>query len=95
MNHMMKCNYCEKTFRAFRRDARFCSDSCRVSYSRLPSTLKVKAGNAWGYMADILELAKKYPDRADVAAEQLAWLQERLTILQQLVDQVRDLPENK
>lgn len=79
------CLYCDKPFHAMRRDAKFCSDSCRVSYSRLPSTFSTKAGNSWAGMADILELAKKHPEKTDIALQQLDWLAERLTLIRQLV----------
>lgn len=78
MNHLMECHYCKKMFRAFRKDARFCSNSCRVSYHQLPGKFSEKAGNASGYMIDIYTLFQRFPEKRQDAEKQLAWLQDRL-----------------
>ena len=94
MSYTNTCHYCSKPFPALRSDAKFCSDSCRVSYSRLPSTFSTKAGNSWAGMADILELAKKHPEKTNIALEQLDWLAERLMLIRQLVVEYGEKAEN-
>ena len=86
MNHMMECHYCKKTFRAFRITARFCSDSCRVSYNRLPTTFSTKAGNAWAGMVEVYDLAERFPEKRAEAQKQLDWLQQHLTDLRAKFD---------
>jgi len=78
MNCLMKCHYCQNSFRAFRVTARFCSDSCRVSYNRLPRRFSEKAGNSWAGMKDIIDLATRFPEKLDEAEKQMQWLQDGL-----------------
>ena len=89
MNHMMKCHYCQKSFRAFRVTARFCSDSCRVSYSQLPRRFQEKAGNSWAGMKDIVDLATRFPEKLDEAEKQMEWLQLRILDMKWLLADLR------
>ena len=75
----LRCTYCKKTFEASRTDARFCSDSCRVSYNRLPRRFSEKAGNSWAGMNDIFDLATRFPEKMSEAEKQIQWLQDSLT----------------
>lgn len=90
MNHLMKCHYCKKTFRAFRSDARFCSDACRVGYSQLNSRLKSKAGNSFAGMIDVYDIAKKFPEKLPEAKEQLDWIEERLRRVREMLLEIKE-----
>lgn len=84
-----KCHYCGEGFRAFRSDAKFCSDSCRVSYSQLPARFSSKAANGYAAMVDIYDLALRFPEKMDEAEKQFAWLQERLTFVRARLQEIK------
>lgn len=70
--HIRKCAYCGSTFTASRSDARFCKDACRVGMNTLPERMKTKADHAIDYLAQMRELAEKFPQLSPALDEQLA-----------------------
>jgi len=89
MNHLMDCRFCKKKFRAFRNDAKFCSNSCRVSYHQLPVKFSEKAGGSFGYMCEIENLSKRFPEKIEEAEKQLAWLRQQLNRIDERVADLR------
>lgn len=83
------CHYCGKSFNAFRSDARFCSDSCRVGYSQLVSRMKSKAGNAAAGIIDVYDIAKKFPEKKSEALEQLVWIEDRLKHIREMLLEIK------
>jgi len=71
MNTQRKCDYCFKSFTAFTEHTRFCSNACRVSYHNLPKRLAEKADKAIDYVAQMQELAEKYPHLIPLLSDEL------------------------
>lgn len=95
MPDIVKCAYCGKEYRRFRRDGKFCSDTCRVQNARLPARLKEKADKAIDYIAQMRELAEKYPHLLPQLDGLLLDVQQKATLEWMKLSQIGNLPETK
>jgi len=74
------CLHCGKPYRRFRSTGKFCSDSCRVQHAGLPALMKAKADKAMDLMAQMRELAEKYPELVPVLDIQISRVHEKSTM---------------
>jgi len=57
------CKFCSTGFKG-RKNRKFCSDSCRVQYSRLPATVKKMKQDAIASISKMRRAAREFPHLA-------------------------------
>lgn len=90
-----KCLYCGGDYRKLRSDGKFCKDSCRVQYNDLPKLMKAKAEKAMDLMAQMRELAEKYPHLVAELDTQMSRVHQKSTLEWFAVSTLPNLPESK
>jgi hypothetical protein len=80
MVYERKCAFCGDGYRGFRSNGKFCSDNCRVQFGQFPAKIKSKADKIIDLMAQMRELAEKYPHLVPVLDVQMSRVHEKSTL---------------